>query len=127
MKQEAKNEEAKKRERQLKERETKAFLDMQVALKNERRVLEKDHDQKHAQVVQADVQAFERSKKDMKSEHEKQMHAHRDSLMRQINEHKHAKATGMAPQEYAINKRIIEEVEGKSPPESPEHLKKRPF
>ena len=55
MKQEAKNEEAKKRERQLKERETKAFLGMQVALKNERRVLEKDHDQKHAQVVQADV------------------------------------------------------------------------
>jgi hypothetical protein len=100
---------------------------MQVAMKNERKVLDKEGDQKHALIVRADVQAFEMSKKDKKSDHEKQVQAHRDSLMRQINDHKYNKGQTMATHEFAINKRIIEEVEGISPPESPEHLRKRPF
>jgi len=63
--------------------------------------------------VQADVQAFEKGKRETKQKHEQVIQAHRASLMKQIDEHKTIKHNhAMAPQEYMINKHIIEEVIG---------------
>lgn len=50
-KHEAMEEDRKKRERQLKELETKAFLDLQVAAKYQKKEQEKIFDAKHAQIV----------------------------------------------------------------------------
>lgn len=103
-------------------------MDMQVAAKSEQKQAEKQSDYRHAAVVHADVQAFEQSKKDRRKDHEKVVLAHRESLMKQIDEHKLNKGKGaMVPHEFAINKRIIEEVEGVSPPGSPGQPVKRPF
>lgn len=102
-------------------------MDMQVAMKHERKVLEKETEQKHAAIVKQDVQAFERSKNDKRKELEQKVTKHRESLIKQIDDHKQTKGGLMAPQEFAINKRIIEEViGGGSPPASPGH-NRRPF
>jgi hypothetical protein len=97
-----------------------------VASKHEKKVIEKQTDYRHAAIVHADVKAFEDSKKDRRKEHERVVLQHRESLMKQIDEHKNMRGIKgvMAPQEFALNKRIIEEVEGISPPDSPV---KRPF
>jgi hypothetical protein len=64
---------------------------------------------------------------DKRKELEQKVTKHRESLIKQIDDHKHIKGGVMAPQEFAINKRIIEEViGGGSPPASPGH-NRRPF
>jgi hypothetical protein len=98
-----------------------------VAFKYEKKVQERETEDHHALIVKADVQAFERSKQEKKQNHQKVVQAHRDQLIRQIDGHRELKAAhAMAPQEFAINKRIIDEVEGSSPNGSPK-LVKRPF
>ena len=124
LRQEQLKEDLKRKERKAQELETKAFLDQQIAAKLQKKESEKMSEQRHAQNIHADVVAFERSKKDVKREHDKVHHAHREELVKQIGEHKTLKGKAvMAPQEYAINKQIIDEVVGGSP----QQAVKRPF
>jgi hypothetical protein len=70
------------------------------------------------------VQEFERSKHDKKVQHQQVVQAHRESLIRQIGDHRAAKVTSaMAQHEIAINKDIIQSIEGKSQAQTI----KRPF
>lgn len=60
------------------------------------------------------MEEFEKSRKDRKAEKDKVATNHRELLMKQIDEikaNKQNKQGGMAPFEYQINKKIIEEVE----------------
>jgi hypothetical protein len=120
----------------MKEAETKAFLDQQVAMKNEKREMEKEAEERIAKIVQADVQAFEKSKRDHKYEHRNKMNAHLESLIKQMDENKavpkgapHTSKIGMslAEQELLINKKLIEDVEKAAQlPGAPGTIK-RPF
>jgi hypothetical protein len=77
-----------------------------------------------AKVIRADVQEFEKSKHDKKVHHQQVVQAHRDSLIRQIGDHRAAKVTSaMAQHEMAINKDIIQAIDGSSPAK----IIKRPF
>lgn len=128
LKKEAQDEERKKKDKQMRELETKAFLDMQVQAKHNKKELERANDQRHAKVVYEDVRNFEMSTKQMKDQRERKAKDNLEDIKRQIDEqhmNKH-KPQGMAPQEFMINKRLIDEVERKSPPASPVHVK-RPF
>lgn len=78
----ASKDERKKLEKKMKEAETKAFLDQQVALKHERREMEKEAEERNAKIVHADVQAFEKSKRDHKIEHRTKMNAHLELLVK---------------------------------------------
>lgn len=135
-KQQALKDERKKLEKKMKEAETKAFLDQQVAAKAEKKDWERKNEDRIAKIVQADVQAFEKSKQENKYEHRQKMNAHLDSLVRQMDENKvipkgapRTAKIGMslAEQELLINKKLIEDVEnGAQMPGQPGTIK-RPF
>ena len=125
LKNDAAVEEQKKKERHQKELETKAYLDRQIAMKQEKKAMEKRSTEDHAKVVRADVQDFERSKHEKKQQHKQVLIAHREQLMKQIGDHRSAQVTSaMASHELAINKDILESIEGNSPKEK---IIKRPF
>lgn len=78
----------------------KAILDLQVAAKHDKKTMERVKDQKHAQIVHADVEAYEVSKRDRKTDHHQSVQAHRESLIKQIDEnqvHKKNLKAAMAP------------------------------
>lgn len=79
--------------------------------------MDKAGDFKHAIVIREDVKAFEQSKKEKRDEKEKRAKEHLGLLRQQIDEHQKMKhrPTEMAPQEFMINKNLIEEVEGYGP------------
>ena len=129
-------EEKKAADRKQKEMETKAYLDRQVEAKREKKEQEKYKEHALAEKVHADVQAFEKSKRDHQIQHQNKMHSHLDGLLRQIEDGKgvskkapHVAKIGLsiAEHELLINKKLIEDVEnGEGFPGSPQTIK-RPF
>lgn len=78
----------------------KTILDMQVAAKHDKKTMERVKDQKHAQIVHADVAAFEASKHTRKTDHHQSVQAHRESLLNQIDAnqvHRKNMRAAMAP------------------------------
>lgn len=69
-----------------------------------------------AKEIDHDVQAFTEQERKRREELERAMKSHKKSLEKQIVDGKApAKKTTMAEQEYAINKRLLEEIDYKKP------------
>ena len=134
--QQALRERNKAEERKKKEMETRDYLDRQIEAKKERREREKNQEHRLAERVQADVKAFEESRRESKIHQQNKMGAHLDGLMRQIEEQKaipknapHVAKIGMSveKQELLLNKKLIEDVEADAPLPGPKATIKRPF
>jgi hypothetical protein len=98
-------------------KEMKQYLDRQTNDKREKMEVDKQLNHKQADVWRTDKRNFEEEEKAIKQKIFETNKEHAEFLKRQMEESKKGKRTVMSREEFLMNRRLINEIEGK--PESP--------
>jgi hypothetical protein len=107
--------------RRIKEsqREMKEYLDRQTNEKKGKLVLEKDANTKQGEMWKKDLHMYSEEEKSIKQKIAQANKEHQDYLLRQMADPKKGKKAAMSKEEYLLNKKLLDNLEGKSKAQTP--------